>query len=130
MNSDHVTFRSSHFVVEPGEDNQTNPGIYGKALAAWVAEKLRARGVPVGDIIAEDFGRVVIVRGAPFLLWVGCASIDHSTTEWQLQIAAELTWFSRLFRRIDPASIAAQLREHIRAIVQEVPGVSDIEWQD
>jgi hypothetical protein len=68
MNADHVVFRSSYFPVEPGEDKETNPGIYGKALAAWVAEKLQARGVPVGDVIAEDFGRVVIVRGAPFLL--------------------------------------------------------------
>jgi hypothetical protein len=130
MTSDHVVFRSSGFPVEPGEDRQTNPGIYGKALAAWVAQKLRARGVAIEDeIIAEDFGRVVVVQRTPFMLWVGCAGVDDSTTEWQLQIAAELPVFARLFRRVDPAPAVAQLREHLRAIVQEVPGVSDIQWQ-
>jgi hypothetical protein len=130
MASDHVVFRSSHFAVEPGEDRETNPGIYGKALASWIAERLRTRGVAVeAAIVAEDFGRVIVVQRVPFMLWVGCASLDDSTTEWQLQIAAEFTWFARLFRRVDPAPAIAQVREHLRAIVQEVPGVSDIQWQ-
>jgi hypothetical protein len=130
MTSDHVVFRSPGFAVEPDEDRQTNPGIYGKALAAWVADKLRARGVAVEDqIVAEDFGRVVVVQRTPFMLWVGCASVDGSTTEWQLQIAAEFTVFARLFRRVDPTPAIAALREHLRAIVQEAPDVSDIAWQ-
>jgi hypothetical protein len=72
---------------------------------------------------------VIVVQRAPFMLWVGCASLDDSTTEWQLQIAAEFTWSARLFRRVDPAPAIAQLREHLRAIVPEAPGVSDIQWQ-
>jgi hypothetical protein len=129
MTSDHVTFKSSFFPVEPGEDAATNPGIYGKALAAWVAEQLKSRGVSVEGVIEEDFGRVVMVQRKPFMLWVGCASIDNSTTEWQLFIAAEFTWLARLFRRVDPVPAVAQLREHLRAIVQEVPGVSEVQWQ-
>jgi hypothetical protein len=130
MTTDHVVFRSPGFPVEAGEDRQTNPGIYGKALAAWVAQKLRARGVAVEDeIVAEDFGRVVVVQRTPFMLWVGCASVDDSPTEWQLQIAAELPLVARLFRRVDPAPAVATLREHLRAIVEEVPDVADIRWQ-
>src|SRR5215831_8190559 len=74
--SDHVTFTSSALPIEPGEDKETNPGIYGKALAIWVAQKMRDRGFTIAEVLPEDFGRIVIVRRKPFMLWIGCANID------------------------------------------------------
>jgi hypothetical protein len=82
MVSDRVTFSSSHFKIEPGEDAETNPGIYGKALAEWMGAQLRRRGVPVEEIVAEDFGRCVMVKRKPVMLWVGCASVDDNPTRW------------------------------------------------
>jgi hypothetical protein len=127
--SDHVTFTSNAFPVEPVEDQETNPGIYGRALATWVAQKLRDRGIPVVDVLAEDFGRVVIVRRKPYRLWVGCASIDHSRTEWQMFLALELGLFGRLLHRSEGQAELDRLREHFRAIVAEIPGVTDVKWQ-
>src|SRR5262249_30561019 len=78
MNIDIVVFKSQHFRVEPGEDKETNPGIYGKALAQWILQKLKARGYEVDDdLVAEDFGWLVMLRGYPFMLWVGCASVEE-----------------------------------------------------
>jgi len=127
--SDHVTFTSSAFPVEPGEDQETNPGIYGRALAAWVAQKLRDRGVAVVEVLAEDFGRIVIVRREPYMLWVGCASIDDSPNQWQMFIALELGLFGRLLHRKEGQEELDRLREHFRAIVVEIPGVTDVAWQ-
>jgi hypothetical protein len=45
-----LEFESSAFAVIPVEDEQTNPGIYGKALAHWLVEQLRASGFPAGDV--------------------------------------------------------------------------------
>jgi hypothetical protein len=53
-----LEFESSAFAVVPGEDEKTNPGIYGKALAQWLAEQLRAAGFSVEDVIAEDLAGV------------------------------------------------------------------------
>jgi len=44
-----LEFESSAFAVIPGEDEHTNPGVYGKALAQWLAEQLRTRGVSAGE---------------------------------------------------------------------------------
>ena len=130
MICDHVSFSSPYFAVETGEDKETNPGIYGKALACWVAERLQAHGISVdGGVIAEDFGRCVLVRRKPFMLWVACANADGSTTRWQTFIAFENSLLNKLFRRIDPASDLQRLREHYRAIVEEVPGISDVVWE-
>jgi hypothetical protein len=130
MISDHVVFTSSHFIVEAGEDQETNPGIYGKALASWMAEKLKARGVPVESMVAEDFGRCVMVQRKPFMLWVACASLDGSKTRWQMFIALEQGLVGRLLRRADATPDLQRLREHYRALVQEVPGIADVEWQE
>jgi hypothetical protein len=77
---DQVWFTSSFFQVEPGEDEEVNPGIYGKALAHWVADQLRSRKVKVAAVFPEDWGWCVMVEGQPFSLWVGCGNEDGSKT--------------------------------------------------
>ncbi len=123
-----VTFKSSYFPIEPGEDEDINPGVFGKALAAWIADKLRERGVGVERIIEEDFARLVLIQRKPFALWVGCASEDDTVTDWQLFLVAETGLLTRLFRRVDPKPIFSSLVAHIQAIVEQVPDVSEIEW--
>jgi hypothetical protein len=129
MSSDHVVFSSRHFAIEPGEDEETNPGIYGKALATWVAAKLKQRGVAVERIVAEDFGRCVMVRSKPFMLWIGCASLDGDAARWQMFVTLEQGLIARLFGRSEAQTELDRLREHFRAIVQDIPEATDIEWQ-
>jgi hypothetical protein len=130
MISDHVIFTSPLFPIEPGEDSETNPGIYGRALAAWVAQTLQSRGVAIDGIIAEDFGRCVMVKRKPFKLWVTCASLDGSSTRWQMFIVVEQGPLAKLLRRPDPAPEFRQLRDHFRAILRDIPGINALEWQD
>jgi len=128
---DHVSFSSSHFAVEPGEDEEANPAIFGHALATWVAERLQAHGIPVeGGVIPEGFGRCVMIRREPFMLWVTCANTYGSTTRWQMFIALEDSLTRLLFHLADPTPDLQRLREHYRAIVKEVPGVADVVWEE
>ena len=34
-----LTFQSSAFPVVKGEDDETNPGIYGRSLAEWLSKR-------------------------------------------------------------------------------------------
>ena len=70
-------------LIESGEDQETNPGIYGRALAQWLAEKLPAFGWRVNGCIAEDFGRLVEVEDSKFRLFVACASGHDGVDSWQ-----------------------------------------------
>ena len=63
-----LTFESSAFAVTPGEDEETNPGIFGKALAQWLAEQLRVAGFATGAVMAEDFGWCVPVESKESLI--------------------------------------------------------------
>jgi hypothetical protein len=33
-------FKSSKFEIEPGEDEEINPGMYGRQLARWLKQRL------------------------------------------------------------------------------------------
>ena len=126
--SDHVTFTSGFFLVEPGEDAKTNPGIYGRALAAWLAAELRRRGVPAEDPIAEDWGWCITVKRQPVAVRVACANVDGSTTEWRAFAFAERGPLQWLRRSGDPAAEVRVVRDHLAAIIPAIPDVRDIAW--
>ena len=126
---DQVWFTSSFFRVEPGEDDEVNPGKYGKALAEWVADQLRKRGVAVGEVFPEDWGWCVMVSGQSFSLWVGCGNEDGSKTRWLLFPAAERGISQRLFKTVDTAPALSELKNHIAEIVRTIPDVRDVEWE-
>ena len=124
-----VTFTTDFFKPIPGEDEQTNPGRFGKALAEWLAKRLKERGMPVEGVIPEDFGWVVMVARKPFMLWLGCGNMDGSTTEWSVFPVAEPSLMQRLFRRIDPTSEVEKLKAHVAELVPLIPGVSNVIWE-
>jgi hypothetical protein len=78
MNTQGHWFRSTRFEIEPGEDDEINPGIYGKQLAEWLKARLEDHGYKVEPVINEDWGRCLMCSRKPFLLWVGCARACHA----------------------------------------------------
>jgi len=68
--------KSPLFAVEPGEDNHTNPGLYGRALANWLCARLVEHGYPDAEVIAEDWGWCILCSPGDVRLWVGCGVVD------------------------------------------------------
>jgi hypothetical protein len=129
MITDQVEFSSSHFAIDPGEDDETNPGVYGRSLASWIAAQLERRGVPVEGLVAEDFGRCVMVRRRSFRLFIVCASADDGGMRWRMFIVLEQGPLSRLLRGAQAQAELARLRQQFRAIVADIPQVTDVAWQ-
>jgi len=51
-----VEFRSSKFPPYEGEEEQINPGLWGKRLAEYLVQKLAERGIETEEMVAEDWG--------------------------------------------------------------------------
>ena len=51
-----VEFRSSKFPPYDGEEEQINPGLWGKRLGEYLAQHLSAKGFKTEEIVAEDWG--------------------------------------------------------------------------
>jgi hypothetical protein len=121
-----LEFKSSAFAVEPGEDEHTNPGIYGKALAQWLSEQLRSRGVPVGEVIAEDFGWCVPVRSKPHSLYVVCASTEGEPNHWRVFAFAEGGFMARLLGKDQSSRSVASLFATLKQVLQNASHVQGL----
>lgn len=124
-----VTFTSDFFKPIPGEEEHTNPGCYGQALAHWLADRLRERGVSVEGVIPEDFGWVVMVSRKPFMLWLACSNTEDSTNEWMVYPVAELSVLQRLLKRVDPTPEVERLSAHLAQLVPLIPGITNVVWE-
>jgi hypothetical protein len=112
VSSSILEFESTAFAIEPGEDERTNPGIYGKALAQWLADELQRAGRPPGRVIAEDFGWCVILPAGPFSMIVACASDLDQPNLWRVYVGGEGGLIARLLGRDRrPAEVAALYAE-------------------
>lgn len=133
-------FRSPLFEVEPGEDAETNPLCYGRALANWLAAALREEGVEVESVIPEDWGWCVIVKRTPFLLWVGCGNVQEHEEQlsndalpqrqdvvWTCMVVAEVPLLKRLFRAPDTGAEVDEIYWRIKRIVTAARGTTFVD---
>ena len=67
-------FKSDLFTIHKGEDEETNPGCYGKELAEWLCIKFSNLGYEA-EVLPEDWGWLVICENDEYLLWVGCGAM-------------------------------------------------------
>lgn len=121
-----LEFGSSAFPIVPDEDKQTNPGIYGKALAQWIAEQLAIRGFSVGEVIAEDFGWCVPIEAKSPRLYVACANVDEQPNQWHVFAFAEGGVLTRLFGKDTSDSALGSLFTALKDTLQSSPLVQGL----
>lgn len=130
MSENGYWFKSSRFEIEPGEDDEINPQIYGKQLAIWLKARLEERGYQVESIINEDWGRCLMCSRDPFLLWVGCGNVSDNIPAsqdnnlplkedvlWHCFINADVFFWKRWFHKIDTATAVAKLDADLASIL-------------
>lgn len=113
----HLIFESSAFPPVPGEDEQTNPGIFGRRLSEWLAEQLRGAGYEVKRLVAEDFGRLIEVAQPGCKLYVAAASTDDTATEWCVFAFSEFGFLAKLRGAPSGAEAVAKLMSDLRGIL-------------
>lgn len=116
-------FTSTRFRVEPGEDEEVNPGRYGRQLAHWLQFRLKEHGYPQAEVVPEDWGWCVMCRAQPFKLWVGCGNVESEGSSesapivWHCFAVAEVPLLARLFRRANGAAELASLNSALQTIL-------------
>jgi hypothetical protein len=128
MQSAMLLFESNAFAAAPGEDEQTNPGIFGRALAEWVGDRLRELGLPAEPVIAEDFGWCVPVRLTPHALYVACASEEEmpGSWRWQLFVFAEGGLLQRLLGKDTRREAVDRVFAAVRQALESSPDIRNL----
>ena len=122
-------FTSEEFKPLPGEEEKTNPGRFGEALAYWVKAELSREGYNIEEKpIPEDWGWIIMLHRKPFSLWVGCGNEDGNITRWCLFVEAEQGLLHKLFGKIDPALEINAVEEKLVKIVTDA-SFKNVEWE-
>jgi hypothetical protein len=121
-----LSFESSAFPITDGEDDETNPGVFGRSLAEWLAKRLNERGIATTGVIAEDFGWCVAIASQPNKQYVACSSVEEHRTTWQVFAFSERGLFNRLLGKDKSAEALGNLHSEVKDILMNEPLVSSV----
>jgi len=124
----HVEFRSSEFPPYDCEEEQINPGRFGKRVAEFLAKGLAEAGFSIGDLVAEDWGWIVPIENPGFRLWVGCGNYDEYPDGFLCFIEPHTPVIRKLFRKIDVSERVGALRDAIDRLLTSHPGIQSVKW--
>ena len=145
-----VQFKSSAFPKYENENNETvNPHRWGKRLAEFVRDTLPRYGVATENIICEDWGWLVNTKNEGLPVWIGCGVVDGipdsgngsefqikrdgdhlAMTEFCLFVTAEVSFFTRLFKRVDTNPALSNVVAALKKMVADQKEFHDAEWGD
>jgi hypothetical protein len=121
----HLEFTSKEFEIVPGEDEQTNPGVYGLRLAEFLVSQLIAKGYQPAEL-AEDWGYCVMLANPSFSSFVGCSS--YGDDRWLIQIEPCKPAVRKWFKKIDTTEWVERLSANVEASLVEHGGATDLRW--
>ena len=125
-----IEFRSSKFPPYEGEEEQINPGLWGKRLAEYLVQKLAERGIETEEMVAEDWGWYVPVRNEGFRLALGCGHQYGDDDEFLCFTDPKTPVVKKLFKKIDATPQLTRLTEALREIFASDPEIREVVWTE
>jgi len=125
-----VEFRSKKFPPYDGEEEDINPGLWGKRLAEYFVENLPAHGIEPGEIIAEDWGWYIPIPNDGISLGLGCGHQYGDDDEFLCMTDPQLPIVRKLFKKIDATPQLLKLTEAIQSILTSDQDISEISWRE
>jgi len=125
-----VSFRSSKFPPYEGEEEQLNPGLWGKRLAEYLSKKLSENGFTPGNLIAEDWGWFVPIQNERFNLALCCGHQDGDDDEFLCFTEPSQPKLKKWFKTIDATPELSRLTSVLQQILASDPDIREINWSE
>lgn len=125
-----VEFRSKKFPPYDGEEEDINPGLWGKRLAEYFVAKLSEQGIEADDIIPEDWGWYVPIRSGGIKHAICCGHQHGDDDEFQCFTDPQQPVTKRWFKKIDATNELTGLTAAIDKILTEDSEISDVVWRE
>ena len=125
-----VEFKSDKFPPYDGEEEEINPGLWGKRLAEYIMESLPAHGINVTDIGAEDWGWMVELENEEFPLWIGCGHQNGDNDEFLCFIEPSEPYIRKWFKKIDTTAQVGRVADALKKIIESHPNIHSVSWMN
>ena len=125
-----VEFRSNKFPPYEGDEEQINPGLWGKRLAEYLVQKLSEKGIPTDEPIAEDWGWYIPIPNEGFRLAICCGHQDGDEDEFLCFTDPATPVVKKLFKKIDATGELTRLTQAMQEILSSDPDIRDVVWTE
>ncbi|MBX3437179.1 MAG: hypothetical protein KF861_06795 [Planctomycetaceae bacterium] len=125
----HVQFTSDAFPPYPGEDEQINPGIWGKRLAEFLASRLAEHGVATSEFYMEDWGWEIPVENEAFPIFIGCSNqLEPDGNVFHCLINPSKPVMRRWFKKVSTVDDVERVAALLDVILGAHPGIGELRW--
>jgi hypothetical protein len=118
-----VEFRSSKFPPYEGEEEEINPGLWGRRLAEYLVDNLTAKGVE-----PEDWGYYIPLKNEAFRLGLGCGHQNGDDDEFLCFTDPDKPVIRKFLRTIDATPQLTKLTLALKEILESDPEIREIVW--
>ena len=125
-----VEFRSSKFPPYEGEEAEINPGLWGKRLTEYLAQKLAERGIETEESSVEDWGCYLPVKTEGFRMALCCGHQDGDEDQFLVVTEPSTPTVKKVFRTIDATAQLTRLLDVVREILAADPAIREVVWCD
>jgi len=128
----HVEFVSDAFPSYPDEDEDINPGIWGKRLAEYLCSHLPGHGITPMEPYTEDWGWEIPIKNEKFKMFIGCSNqLEQGGNRFLCFIDPSKPEVRKgLFGKVDARSDISRVAEAIDKILTSNPAITDLRWWD
>jgi hypothetical protein len=123
-----VEFRSAKFPPYEGEEEEINPGLWGKRLTEYFAAKLAERGIATLEMSVEDWGCYLPVQNEGFPLGLCCGHQNADDDQFQCFTEPSTPKVKKFFRTIDATPQLTRLLDAVRQILESDPDIREVVW--
>lgn len=124
----HVEFRSYYFPAFEGEEDEINPGLWGKLLADFLRDGLISRKYEIAEPIAEDWGWMLKVLNQPFRMWIGCGHYPEFQDGFLCFIHPHKTQIWSGLRKIKTLEPIKAIQAAMDEVLNENERIRDKRW--
>lgn len=124
----HLEFKTGKFLPYEGEEDQINPGVWGKRLAEYLEKHLGAMGIETEEMNPEDWGWRLPIKNKEFSLWIGCGHQDGDDETFLCFIVPDKPVIRRWFRKIDTSVQVGRAAEALEKILTSDPDIRKFRW--
>ena len=125
-----VTFRSAKFPPYEGEEEQINPGLWGKRLAEYLVARLAEQGIKTEPLVAEDWGWYVPIKNEGFRLALCCGHQDGDDDEFLCFTDPSRPVVKKFFKKINATAQLTRLVTALQQILARDPDIRQVVWSE
>jgi hypothetical protein len=124
----HLEFRSTEFPAYPDEEEEINPGRFGRRLTEFLVAELPRTGFEIANVNAEDWGWRIDLKHDGFPLWIGCGNYEAYEDGFLCFIEPSKPYVRRLFKRVSTTSSVDRLATSLDSIIRSSDKGLHLRW--